>query len=119
MPIVFVESKQGLFLASLVNHAKSFLRFILNRDDGSHEPIYAVGDSTLKMMTVLSEYIATVTHVAKALGFTILSWKAVGSAGAFELQVQGPESLREQVLLRASIAILSCTRGFSYVEVSK
>lgn len=97
--------------------------FILKRDDSTLFPVYEIGTSATKLMSVFGELVDALNRLVLALGLGMVSFESIEQPGAFKLQVRfSPctnvgEVLRIVGLLRGGIEILSYTRGFQMSDL--
>lgn len=97
--------------------------FVLKRDDSTFFPVYEIGTSATKLMSVFGEFADAVNRLVLALGLGMVAFESIEQPGAFKLQVRfSPcsnlgEVFRILGLLRAGIEILSYTRGFQMSDL--
>lgn len=97
---------------------KTCFNFLLLRDDDTSSPVFEIKDSSCKIMTIFSEFGNSFIKIAENLRFNVLEFSSGNISGQFFLKVQFPplvtlgELIRIIGLLRASLEILSCVRGF-------
>lgn len=114
-----IQSQKLVQYCDVINEFK----FVLKRDDSTLLPVYEIGASATKLMSVFGEFSDAVNHLVQALGLAMVGFEPIEQPGAFKLQIRcAPcsnigEVFRIMGLLRAGIEILSYTRGFQMSDL--
>jgi hypothetical protein len=117
-PLVFAIEEKHLGELSAPRVPGPFtLRFGLCKDDVTQENLCEPQMSSLKTMAILSEFAVALAESAEAAGLEFINFHSACSQLKIAFDTSSCDNLGEQVrglvLLRASLEILACVRGFA------